>query len=124
MTTLLIIEDNDLNMKLARTILGGAGYNLLEATNAEDGLNLARAHGPAVILMDIHLPGMDGIAAFERLRADPLTAGARVLAITASAMRGDRERILAAGFDGYVSKPFRIHELLDAVRTMLGDGSP
>lgn len=124
MTTLLIIEDNDLNMKLARTILGGAGYNLLEATNAEDGLNLARAHAPAVILMDIHLPGMDGIAAFERLRADPLTAGARVLAITASAMRGDRERILAAGFDGYVSKPFRIHELLDAVRTMLGDGSP
>lgn len=124
MTTLLIIEDNDLNMKLARTILGGAGYTLLEATNAEDGLTLARAHRPAVVLMDIHLPGMDGIAAFERLRADPATAAAPVLAITASAMRGDRERILAAGFDGYVSKPFRITELLEAVRRMLGEGAP
>jgi two-component system cell cycle response regulator DivK len=124
MTTLLIIEDNDLNMKLARTILGSAGYRLLEATNAEHGLTLARMHQPAVVLMDIHLPGMDGIAAFEQLRADPATRAAPVLAITASAMRGDRERILAAGFDGYVSKPFRVQELLDAVRAMLGKTSP
>jgi len=120
MTTLLIVEDNDLNLKLARTILGGAGYTLLEATNAEDGLALARAHRPPVVLMDIHLPGMDGMAAMAILRADEATRGAKVLAITASAMRGDRERILAAGFDGYVSKPFRVQELLDAVRTMLG----
>jgi two-component system cell cycle response regulator DivK len=121
MTTLLIIEDNDLNLKLARTILIEAGYTLLEATNAEDGLALARAHEPPIVLMDIHLPGMDGMAALQILRAEPTTRRTKVLAITASAMRGDRERILAAGFDGYVSKPFRLQELLDAVaRTLDG----
>jgi two-component system cell cycle response regulator DivK len=121
MTTLLIIEDNDLNLKLARTILIEAGYTLLEATNAEDGLALARVHEPPIVLMDIHLPGMDGMAALQILRAEPTTRRTKVLAITASAMRGDRERILAAGFDGYVSKPFRLQELLDAVaRTLDG----
>jgi len=121
MTTLLIIEDNDLNLKLARTILIEAGYTLLEATNAEDGLALARAHEPPIVLMDIHLPGMDGMAALQILRTEPTTRRTKVLAITASAMRGDRERILAAGFDGYVSKPFRLQELLDAVaRTLEG----
>jgi two-component system cell cycle response regulator DivK len=121
MTTLLIIEDNDLNLKLARTILIEAGYTLLEATNAEDGLALARAHEPPIVLMDIHLPGMDGMAALQILRTEPTTRRTKVLAITASAMRGDRERILAAGFDGYVSKPFRLQELLDAVaRTLDG----
>jgi len=121
MTTLLIIEDNDLNLKLARTILIEAGYTLLEATNAEDGLALALAHEPPVVLMDIHLPGMDGMAALQILRTEPTTRRTKVLAITASAMRGDRERILAAGFDGYVSKPFRLQELLDAVaRTLDG----
>ena len=122
MTTLLIIEDNDLNLKLARTILVGAGYTLLEATNAEDGLALARTHRPPVVLMDIHLPGMDGMAALQILRTEEVTQHAKVLAITASAMRGDRERILSAGFDGYVSKPFRVQELLEAVKTMLGNG--
>ena len=120
MTTLLIVEDNDLNLKLARTILVGAGYTLLEASTAEEGLALARSRQPPVILMDIHLPGMDGMAALQILRDDPATKQAKVLAITASAMRGDRERILAAGFDGYVSKPFRVQELLDAVGKMLG----
>jgi two-component system, cell cycle response regulator DivK len=124
MTTLLIIEDNDLNLKLARTILVGAGFSLLEATSAEDGLALARAHHPAVALMDIHLPGMDGMAALQILRTDEKTSDIKVLAITASAMRGDRERILSAGFDGYVSKPFGVQELLDAVRMMLSTGSP
>jgi len=119
MTTLLIIEDNDLNLKLARTILIESGYTLLEATNAEDGLALARAHKPPVVLMDIHLPGMDGTAALQILRTEPATRHTKVLAITASAMRGDRERILAAGFDGYVSKPFRLQELLDVVARML-----
>jgi two-component system, cell cycle response regulator DivK len=124
MTTLLIVEDNDLNLKLARTILQGAGYTLLEATNAEDGLALARQHRPPVVLMDIHLPGMDGMAALQILRTEEATRAAKVLAITASAMRGDRERILSAGFDGYVSKPFRVRELLDAVQAMLGPASP
>jgi len=121
MTTLLIIEDNDLNLKLARTILIESGYTLLEATNAEDGLALARVHKPPVVLMDIHLPGMDGTAALQILRTEPATRHTKVLAITASAMRGDRERILAAGFDGYVSKPFRLQELLDVVAKMLAE---
>jgi two-component system cell cycle response regulator DivK len=111
----LIIEDNALNMKLARAILSSAGYTVLEASNAEDGLALAREHLPATVLMDIHLPGIDGITAVQMLRADPATRGIKVLAITASAMKGDRERMLAASFDGYVSKPFQMQELLDAV---------
>ncbi len=119
MTTLLIVEDNELNLKLARTILEAAGYALLEATNGEEGLALTRAHAPALILMDIHLPGMDGISALQALRADASIAGTKVLAITAAAMPGDRERILAAGFDGYVSKPFDVQALLDVVKTML-----
>jgi two-component system cell cycle response regulator DivK len=121
MNTVLIVEDNTLNMRLAHYILSNAGYAVLEATNAEDGLALARHHQPAVVLMDIHLPGIDGVTAAQRLRADPVTRGAKVLAITASAMKGDKERILAADFDGYVSKPFQIQELLDAVGGMLGD---
>ncbi|HEU0199334.1 MAG TPA: response regulator [Burkholderiaceae bacterium] len=119
MNRVLIVEDNALNMKLARTILVSAGYAVLEAANAEDGLALARAHQPAVVLMDIHLPGIDGITAVKRMRADPLTRETKVLAITALAMKGDRERILAADFDGYVSKPFEIQVLLGAVKSVL-----
>jgi CheY-like chemotaxis protein len=121
MPTVLIIEDNALNMTLARAILNAGGYDVLEASNAEDGLVLARKHQPPVVLMDIHLPGMDGISAVQRLRADPATRNSKVFAITASAMQGDRERILAADFNGYVSKPFEIEELLGAVRTALGE---
>jgi two-component system cell cycle response regulator DivK len=120
MKTVLVVEDNALNMKLARSVLSRAGYAVFEAVNAEEGLSLAREHQPAVVLMDIHLPGMDGITAVRKLRADPVTSGAKVLAITASAMKGDKERILAADFDGYVSKPFRLQELLDAVGAVLG----
>jgi CheY-like chemotaxis protein len=119
MNTVLIVEDNVLNMKLAHSILTRSGYAVLEAMDAEEGLALAHEHQPAVVLMDIHLPGMDGITAARRLRADPVTRGAKVLAITASAMKGDKERILAADFDGYVSKPLLIQELLDAVDTAL-----
>jgi two-component system cell cycle response regulator DivK len=120
MTKVLVVEDNALNMLLARTILSAAGYDVLEASNGEDGLALAREHQPAVVLMDIHMPGMDGITALQRLRADPATRDVKVFAITASAMQGDRERLLAGDFDGYVSKPFDIEELLGAVRTALG----
>jgi two-component system cell cycle response regulator DivK len=121
MISVLIVEDNPLNMKLARAILEGNGYQVLEATDAEQGLALARAHRPALVLMDIHLPGIDGITAAQRLRADPATQHAKLLAVTALAMKGDRERILAAGFDGYVSKPFRIAELRAAVAAALGE---
>lgn len=119
MSLVLIVEDNAFNMKLARFLLTDAGYTVLAADNAEDGLKLAREHGPPLVLMDIHLPGMDGIAAAQCLRADPVTRSAKLLAITASAMKGDRERIIAGGFDGYLAKPFRKDDLLDAVRAAL-----
>jgi two-component system cell cycle response regulator DivK len=114
--SVLIVEDNPLNRELTRFILSTAGYEVLQAESAEEGLNLARERRPAVVLLDIHLPGMDGVAAAQLLRADPVTSGAKLLAITASAMKGDRERIMAGTFDGYISKPFRPQELLDAVK--------
>jgi two-component system, cell cycle response regulator DivK len=107
----LIIEDNPRNLKLARDVLGHAGYAILEAENAEDGLALARARRPGVVLMDVQLPGMDGVQALGRLRADPVTAGIPVIALTAFAMKTDRERFLALGFDHYLEKPLDIREL-------------
>jgi two-component system cell cycle response regulator DivK len=106
----LIIEDNPRNLKLARDILNHAGYETLEALNAEDGLALARARHPGVVLMDVHLPGMDGVQALGRLRSDPLTRDIPVVAVTAFAMRDDRRRLLDAGFDHYVEKPLDIRE--------------
>ena len=119
MTTVLIVEDNPVNMKLAAFILSQAGYTVLEAENAETGLALAREHRPPLVLMDVHLPGMDGIEALEIMRADPGLAHVKVYAITASAMKGDRERLLRAGFDGYMAKPFVRQRLLDEVAAAL-----
>jgi two-component system, cell cycle response regulator DivK len=121
MNTVLIVEDNALNMRLASAILSGAGYSVLEASSAEDGLALARAKRPAAILMDIHLPGIDGITALERLRADPQIRDIKVLLITASAVADDAGRMLGANFDGHVSKPFDIQALLDAVAAAVRD---
>jgi two-component system, cell cycle response regulator DivK len=104
----LIIEDNPKNLKLARDVLNHAGYETLEAANAEDGLALARARRPGVVLVDVQLPGMDGVQALGRLRADPVTADIPVIALTAFAMKADRERFLAVGFDHYVEKPLDI----------------
>jgi two-component system, cell cycle response regulator DivK len=110
MTVILIIEDNPRNLKLARDLLEHAGYRTLEATTAEDGLALARAHRPDLVLMDVQLPGMDGVQALERLRADPATNGIPVVAVTAFAMKDDRARFIAAGFDGYLEKPISVRE--------------
>jgi two-component system cell cycle response regulator DivK len=107
----LIIEDNARNLKLARDILNHAGYETLEAENAEDGLELARDRHPGLVLMDVQLPGMDGVQALGRLRADPATADIPVIALTAFAMKKDRERFIAAGFDQYMEKPLDIREL-------------
>jgi len=104
----LIIEDNPRNLKLARDILNHIGYETLEAENAEDGLALARARRPDVVLMDVQLPGMDGVQALGRLRSDPETRDIPVIALTAFAMKDDRERLLAAGFDRYVAKPLDV----------------
>jgi two-component system cell cycle response regulator DivK len=106
----LIIEDNPRNLKLARDILTHAGFETLEAPNAQDGLALARSRHPGVVLMDVQLPDMDGVEALGRLRSDPMTRDIPVVAVTAFAMRDDRARLLAAGFDDYVEKPLDIRE--------------
>ena len=113
---ILIVEDNEKNMKLFRDILGATGYRTLEAVSGERAVELARSHGPDLVLMDIQLPGIDGVEALARLRADGRTARVPVLALTAQAMEGDHERFLAAGFDAYVSKPVDIAELVATVR--------
>jgi two-component system, cell cycle response regulator DivK len=116
---ILIVEDNERNRKLARDVLQFTGYRTIESETAEAGLQLAREQQPALILMDIQLPGMDGITAFGQLRADPATRDIPVIAVTASAMSHDRHEILAAGFDGYHSKPIQIRAFLEAVRRAL-----
>ena len=113
---ILVVEDNDKNMKLVRDVLGAAGYSTIEASSGTAALAIAAEHVPGLVLMDIQLPDIDGVEALRRLRADERTAAIPVLALTAQAMEGDRERFLAAGFDGYVSKPVNIGELLAIVR--------
>jgi two-component system cell cycle response regulator DivK len=112
----LIVEDNDKNMKLLRDVLRASGFDTLEASSGEDGVELALAHAPALVLMDVQLPGIDGLEALGRLRSDERTTSVPVLALTAQAMHGDRERFLEAGFDGYLSKPVDVMELIQAVR--------
>jgi len=102
-----------------RDVLQVKGYKTIEATTAEDGIKLAREHRPELILMDILLPGMNGIEALEILRADPATASIPVIAVTASVMQQDRKMITEAGFDAYVGKPISVREFLDAVRAAL-----
>ena len=115
MDTILIVEDNEKNMKLVRDVLQVKGYATLEAVTGEDGVRLAREHVPALVLMDIQLPGISGIEALKRLRADPATAAIPVIAVTASVMVSDRRNITDAGFDGYVGKQLNLKEFLDAV---------
>jgi two-component system, cell cycle response regulator DivK len=117
---ILIVEDNDRNMKLFRDVLQAKGYRTVEATTAEDGLELAAAHQPALVLMDVQLPGIDGVEALARLRADERIAATPVLAVTAQAMHGDQERFVAAGFDGYLAKPVDVTELVSAVESWCG----
>ena len=116
---ILIVEDNEKNLKLVRDVLQYRGYRTIEAGTGEDAVRLAKAHIPDLFLMDIQLPGMDGIAALGELRADPTTRAVPVMAVTASAMTHDRKKIMAAGFDGYQSKPIKVKEFMDAVREML-----
>jgi len=119
---ILIVEDNEKNLKLTRDVLRFHGFRTVEAATAEDGLALARTEGPDLVLMDIQLPGIDGVTALGRLRADPLTAPIRVVALTAFAMKEDAQRFLEAGFDGYVTKPIAIRELPIQVRAFLANG--
>jgi len=112
----LIVEDNDKNLKLARDLLRYHGFETIEATSAEDGIPLAVARTPRLILMDIQLPGMDGVSALEKLRAHAATAAIPVVAMTASVMREDRERFDKAGFDGFITKPIDVKTFPEQIR--------
>ena len=119
MTRVLIVEDNPTNMTLVVFLLQSAGYTVLSAADAEAGLTLAREERPDLILMDIQLPGMDGLEATALLKGDEATRAIPVIALTALAMRGDEERIRAAGCDGYIAKPMQYQELLAAIAAQL-----
>jgi two-component system cell cycle response regulator DivK len=119
MATILIIEDNPSNMKLSRLLLENVGHTVRCAVDAEAGLAQARAEHPDLILMDIQLPGMDGLAATILLKQDPATAGIPVIALTALAMKEDEGKTMAAGCDGYISKPFHYMELYGAINKLL-----
>jgi two-component system, cell cycle response regulator DivK len=113
---ILVVEDNEKNMKLFRDVLGATGYRTVEATTGGQAVLLATEQAPDLVLMDIQMPDVDGVEALRRLRADERTAAIPVLAVTAQAMQGDRERFLAEGFDGYLSKPVNVRELIGIVR--------
>ena len=119
MASILIVEDNPANMKLALLLLQNAGHEALCAEDAETGLMLARARKPDLILMDIQLPGMDGLAATALLKGDPATAAIPIIALTAMAMKEDKEKTRAAGCDAYIAKPLRYRELLAAIDSLL-----
>jgi CheY-like chemotaxis protein len=119
--TLLVVEDNQMNLKLLRDVLTVKGYRVLETVTAEQGLVIAREEHPDLILMDIQLPGMDGMTALQELKGDPATSSIPVIAVTASAMPKERKEILAAGFDGYQAKPISVKDLLAEVRRLLDE---
>jgi len=121
----LIVEDNPMNMKLVTALLGTRSHvEVIEACDAETGISLAREHQPPLILMDIHMPGMDGLTATRLLKADEKTRHIKIVAITALAMKGDEQRMLEAGCDHYISKPLRYQELLQIVDKYLPAGDP
>jgi two-component system, cell cycle response regulator DivK len=119
MAVILVVEDNPANMALATFLLQSAGHTVLSATDAEAGLTLARDKQPHLILMDIQLPGMDGLEATALLKRDDATRAIPVIALTALAMKGDEERIRAAGCDGYIAKPMRYQEFLATIADQL-----
>jgi two-component system cell cycle response regulator DivK len=119
---ILVVEDNPKNMKLLRDVLSHAGYEVLEASNAEEGIALALERTPNLVLMDVQLPGMDGLKAVTVLKNDDRTAMLPVVAVTAFAMKDDRSRALDAGFDGYLEKPISVRALREEVRRFIGSG--
>jgi two-component system cell cycle response regulator DivK len=119
---ILIVEDNDKNMKLARDILQYHGFATVEATTGEDGVTLAREKHPDLVLMDIQLPGIDGVTALERIRQEASTARIPVVAMTASVMKEDRERFDKAGFDGFITKPIDVRAFPGQIREAIARG--
>jgi two-component system, cell cycle response regulator DivK len=120
---ILIVEDNDKNLKLARDVLQYRGFRTLEAMTAAEGIKLALEHRPDLVLMDIQLPDADGVSALQQLRAEATTRAIPVIAFTASVMDADRQRLAAAGFDGYLPKPIDVKAFPDQVRSYIGPPS-
>jgi CheY-like chemotaxis protein len=116
---ILIVEDNPRNLKLLRDTLQVKGYQTIEAGTGEEGVQLARERQPALVLMDIQLPGISGIQALGQLRADPTTRAIPVIAVTASVMAQERQKVMAAGFDGFQGKPISVRELFETIRGIL-----
>jgi CheY-like chemotaxis protein len=116
---ILVVEDNDKNRKLVRDVLTFKGYEVIESESGEEGVRLAQERRPSLVLMDIRLPGIDGVEALRRLRAEHTTQGIPVMAMTASVMSEDRQKIMAAGFDGYQSKPINVTDFVAAVARLL-----
>jgi len=121
MSLILIVEDNEKNMKLVRDVLQVKGYSTVEASTAEEGIKLTAEHKFDLILMDIQLPGMNGIDALHLLRADAATAAIPVIAVTASVMQQDKKQIMEAGFDAYIGKPINLKEFLDTVQRVIAN---
>jgi two-component system, cell cycle response regulator DivK len=119
---ILVVEDNERNLKLLRDVLEYAGYDVRVARTAEDGITSAVSEPPDLVLMDLQLPGIDGMEALRQLRQSPRTADIPVIAVTAQAMKHDRERALDAGFDGYIEKPISVRAFPDQVRSFLSGG--
>ncbi len=124
MSLVLIVEDNEKNMKLVRDILQAKGYETMEAVNAEDGIKLALERVPDLVLMDIQLPGMNGMEALKVLRSKEATAKVPVVAITASVMTQDRQQIMDTGFDGFIEKPINLREFLSTVQAAIKPAGP
>lgn len=124
MGRILIIEDNPVSMKLEVFLLENAGHEVLQAVDAEEGIRIARERLPQLILMDVQLPDMDGVAATRLLKADPATRDIDIVALTALAMSGDRERLEAAGCVGYIAKPIRYLEFLEVVGKFVEPPTP
>ncbi len=120
---ILVVEDNPVNMELVVAVLEGEGHTVIQALNAEQGISAARAHSPSLILMDIGLPGMDGLRATEILKGDPQTRDTVIVALTAYAMNGDEQKALAAGCQGYISKPIEIGGFLIEVARYIESGT-
>jgi CheY-like chemotaxis protein len=121
--SILVVEDNDMNMQLVEYLLEEAGYEILKASSGEEALRLAASGSPSLVLMDIHLPGMDGLSVAREMKKSEGMSGVPILALTAHAMRGDRDRFLEAGCDGYISKPIDVKTFIPSIRHYLPEGS-
>lgn len=124
--TILVVEDNDMNMQLVEFLLEEGGYGIVKATSGEEALALTRDASlatPDLILMDIHLPGMDGLSVVRAMKEEDRTRAIPILALTAHAMRGDRDRFLEAGCDGYISKPIDVKTFIESIERYLDEST-